>query len=569
MKIYILTSSLYKEKELSRYFQNVGLKTHHMTTLREIDKQSLLDPKDSMALIVSEQTRLVKKETGKESSLLDFEEVVHFSTVSAMHLTYENGKVKKHIKKYKSSVSGLIFPNLKTQRQDVYDWDEIFVSEKSMLSYQEMKDKDIKNSARDLAFSKFIDDMDDLFKFSEKVNLNFNKSSEDAVISFEPFVENLLKNNPYYKVCNNNLFFKTLLENTIAQGLFVRRAEDRSQRNYWLPGLNAGIPLTPKKDDLHEATFMFHDIMHFIFPDIVVTDHSLPSKNKYIISRMMSEAFTIILADMFFVSLLKDAGFQYDFAKRKIYPLFEKIKFSIDINNQSEIKKLLWANTCFALLGEEGELRSLVKDERLVNEYKEKYQRFFQEDYRWTLRNYENVVKSADTNAQWYDMLKEEFPGLIISAKEYLPDFDHSSPLKQQVCAVFENMFEKLMTFANKTEKDYENKGLNNAVKRYMSGQLNIFYQYDTIYNKLFLKQINTMLKQGISDKTDIENIRKVYSLYLNKLHENDMITAYDQQRFVNIFPVFKPFYVFYESQQQESFLDVLAKVFNEEKEHV
>lgn len=569
MKVHILTSSLYKERELARYFHNIGIKTHHLKTLRGIDKKSLLDSKDQKALIISEQTRLMNKDSNESADLCKFSAVTHFSTVSAMHLTYENEKIRKKLKKYKAAVSGFIFPDLKTNRQDVYDWDEMFVSEKSMLSYQEMKDKDIKNSARDLAFSELIGDMEVLFKFSEKVNLNFNKSTEDCVISFEPFIQNLLKNNPYYKECNKNPFFKTLLENIIAQGLFIKRAEDKSQRNYWLPGLNAGIPLTPKKDDIHEATFMFHDIMHFIFPDLIVTDNSIASKNKYIISRMMSEAFTIILADMFFVSLLKDANVQYDFSKRKIYPLFEKIKFGIDTDNENKIKELLWANTCFALLGEEEPLRNLIKNNNIVDEYKDKYQRFFQEDYRWTHRNYENVVSNVDTNKQWYAMLKENFPDLIISAQDYLNSFNPDCSLKEQVEQVFENMFSKLMDFTKNVRPDYAQKGLNNAVKRYMSGQLNIFYHYDTIYNKRFIEQIKTMLKKEVIDKSEIENVRQVYRLYLNKLYENDMITDYDRERFVNIFPVFKPFYVFYESQQSESFQEVLNNIFKEGNKNV
>jgi len=37
-----------------------------------------------------------------------------------------------------------------------------------------------------------------------------------------------------------------------------RSASNRREKNYWFPGLNAGIPLVPKRDPVHEATFMAH-----------------------------------------------------------------------------------------------------------------------------------------------------------------------------------------------------------------------------------------------------------------------------------------------------------------------
>lgn len=36
------------------------------------------------------------------------------------------------------------------------------------------------------------------------------------------------------------------------------------EKNYWWPGLNAGLPLTAKRDAVHEATFMAHDFGHFV-----------------------------------------------------------------------------------------------------------------------------------------------------------------------------------------------------------------------------------------------------------------------------------------------------------------
>lgn len=565
MKIYIVTSNKKKEKELSKYFKNIGLKTYHLTAMNNNHEEVYLKNGDS-CLIISEQTKLISNDTGRLSLLDKFEEVIHESTVSATHIEKKNNEIIKTKNYFTASVEGFLFPSLKTEREDVYNWDEIFFSGKSMQSYQNMKDKGIKNSARDIAFSKLINEMNYLFKFETKVNLNFNKVEKDEVISFESFLKDLIDNNKYYKHCKNNLFFNNLLSNIINDGIFVRRASDKSQRNYWLPGLNAGIPLTPKKDDVHEITFMFHDIMHFIFPDLIITGNDKLSKNKYIISRMMSEAFTIVLADIFFVSILKDSGVKYDFSKRKIYPLFENIKFGINLNNIDKIRDLLWANVCFALLGEDKPLLDIVNNQDAFNDYKSKYQRFFQEDYRWTLNNYKNISKNHLTNKKWYEYIKNNFGPIIYSTEDYCPQINNEMPIKEQISVIFDEMFNKIINMSLSYKEYNEETALTNAFNRYISGQCYIFYKYETTYNSLFLQQIMNITSKGIHGFDDIVYIRSIYKAYLNKLETDNLISNYDKEKFENIFPVFDPFYVFYDKNNNESFQDTLNMVYSQKK---
>ena len=44
-------------------------------------------------------------------------------------------------------------------------------------------------------------------------------------------------------------------------------------------------------------------------------------RRTYIIYRMMSEATTMVFADMLFVETLRLSGYSYDWSKRKIHPL--------------------------------------------------------------------------------------------------------------------------------------------------------------------------------------------------------------------------------------------------------
>ena len=105
-------------------------------------------------------------------------------------------------------------------------------------------------------------------------------------------------------------------------GAFFRAARTRREVNYWLPGLNAGIPFVAKRDPIHEITFTAHDFGHFLIPDLVYTgNNSTNGRRAYILYRMLSEAVTMVFADMLFVETLRLSGHEYDYSKRHIHPL--------------------------------------------------------------------------------------------------------------------------------------------------------------------------------------------------------------------------------------------------------
>ena len=173
---------------------------------------------------------------------------------------------------------------------------------------------------------------------------------------------------------------------------------------------------------------------------------------------MMSEATTLVFADMLFVETLRKSGYQYDWSKRKIHPLFLDTglqPFVVGADNNSDnsantantttsdthpdsttgvststtniaasascFKKLLQANVEYCLLGNdkgwkqlicdhhrEGENSVKEEDDEANNKYasltnfKTKYMPFFVEDYRWTSANYDNMSKSPDVYHRWW-----------------------------------------------------------------------------------------------------------------------------------------------------------------------
>lgn len=197
----------------------------------------------------------------------------------------------------------------------VFGWDDIFVLP-SGFSYHQLKEHSIKRSSRDMVISEFIKNN---IYYKDLLDVQFNPQRPERPIDFSVSVAKFVEANPYY----NNPYaikygFKNLQMHVLNFGVFFRAARNRRQNNYWNPGLNGGIPLTKKRDEIHELTFMAHDFGHFAIPDLIyVGNNSIHHRRAYIAWRMISEATTMALADMLFVDSLKQHGVDYDFDTRR------------------------------------------------------------------------------------------------------------------------------------------------------------------------------------------------------------------------------------------------------------
>lgn len=95
------------------------------------------------------------------------------------------------------------------------------------------------------------------------------------------------------------------------------------------------------------------------------------------------------LADMLFVDSLEKSGVEYNFAARRIYPLFVdlKINFLDKENFITNLKKVVRANYIYCLRGDDSCYRELLRDagseEENLEHFKEKFMPFFVEDFHW------------------------------------------------------------------------------------------------------------------------------------------------------------------------------------------
>lgn len=566
MKIFIVTENKFKYQELEKYFKDVGLFAEQISNkkFKTINHKDFTSNENDFILFICEKSKLIN-ELGEISTLKKVEKCTHKSYLKIKIIGYNFYEEKN----YFAEMDGFIFPFLrKNKNSNIFGWDDIFVAKNNNETHQQMKEKGLKNSARDIAFSLLIQDLSEHFFLKENIKLNFNQLNIDGVINFNSFIPDLFKNDNLYKKAYDNDFFHPIINKILNDGVFLRSSITRQQKNYWLPGVNAGIPLTPKKDLVHELTFMFHDIMHFLFPDLIITKDDLKNKKIYIIYRMMGEAFTLVLADALFIHLIKDDIPNYDFNKRKIYPLFKNGISTINKENKELIFNLLEKNAKFALLGIENELKEF--DENAFEIYKNKYQNFFNQDYIWTNHNYYSLSKNVDINSKWYNDCKNHNLINILSTEDIdnLIETNDTIDIFNFILMHFKNTIENVL---KGNEYDLL-KSTKNAYKKYMAGQLMLFYKQKNNYNDLFKNNIfNLLSKLDESDNVDdikkiFEEARSCYNLYLDTLCEDNILNVYKVNQYKEIYPLFEPFFVFYERDKPISFKDTLFTIFNDLK---
>ena len=156
---------------------------------------------------------------------------------------------------------------------------------------------------------------------------------------------------------------------------------------------------------------MAHDLGHFHILELLYTGEEETDLQKlvYITYRMISEAATMMIADVLFAESLKRSNVEYEYYQRKIHPLYSESNLDIDRDGVVFVlKKLIKANVEFCCKGNEEEWKNLLGDnfEKVFKPFKEKFAPFFIEDYRWNVENYENMSKRKKTMKIWWNDVK-------------------------------------------------------------------------------------------------------------------------------------------------------------------
>lgn len=546
--------------------------------------------------IFCEQTSLLKYYCGKIENpelyskvhVKDKVKAINYSVLDVYIWDKKTNQIQKL--QYTHKTPGYIDFNKKSNfSSDVFGWDDIFVMESNGYTFEELKNYGLKLSSRNMNISKWFISW---LQYKKLVDLNFNSIEPIKSIDFNIDVGQFISTHKYFS--NNqckNVGIYNLFVNTINQGVFFKSASNRRIKNYWYPGLNGGIPLVPKSDEIHECTYMAHDIGHFAIPDLIFTGlSSLYNKQVYICWRMMSEALTMGFADMAFVDTLVKTGFgpDYDYSKRKIYNLFDATGIQLDISNRSEyltnLKKIIWANYRFCLLGDETPYKNLLGPNiQTLEEFKEKYTPFFVSDYKWTESNYKSMESKSNEFRLWYQALEPQIKDLgnlytidnivkqLIKPKHGFISPDNIFEL------VFNFIFDNLITKMFTTEPEFLdwNTRKYKAFSRYMIGQSMIFFKFNFISeSKVYFEHIKQLLWENCSDdkmSIDYCKIQNLYLEYLNILVSKNLISEDDQLTYSQVYPLFDPMYLTYDldNNQYQTIKSAHDKIFGECSDHL
>lgn len=528
--VILFTKNNKKVKEFQNIFQNYFIPVIHSS-----DNYEDAQPLEKDVVFMKEETILIssKQELINLCNIHKFNgEIAH--AISSLKVKEFN--VPEKI--YKNSIKGIIDVSNKKE-VDTFGWDNFFINVDTGLSLHDLNIKEIKISGRQKNISKFV--IENIY-YKKRLDLAFNPQNQDSTIEFNNNVLNFIENNKYINnEFSKNLGLINLFKKAIHHGGFFKSSKNRREKNYWLPGLNAGIPLVKKKDEIHEITFMVHDLCHFIFPDVFITPsiksgekYKKSELKKYVDFRLASEAFTMVLADMIFIDHLVKSGYEYDFSKRKIYPLFKTL--NVDSNNIEDIKKLMMANWEYCSKGTIYKYLKLAKnkDEFMIafNEFDKKYRVFFDEDYKWTIQNFENMFNSRHT---LFKFIKNKPKNIEINLTN---DFSMDIML---------NKFIEGLNYSGNTD-NY----LNESFTRYFWGQSFIFEKFDflnenAIFKNKFLELINQNNMQN-----NFVKLKNLYKEYLIILENKNLISKDDFLTYSEIYPMFKPVYVFYENKENK-----------------
>jgi inosine/xanthosine triphosphate pyrophosphatase family protein len=563
-KIYLITSNDHKYNEIKLIFDSYNIIVERVDPESDIEAQVIFllekEEKCKTPTVIKEQIDLCNFYTNE---LVNYKtdlyiDCLRANVVSSMNVwTRKEGIVQHDF--YTNKIEGFVDLYKKQNKLDVFGWDDIFVVKNTNMSYYEKKKKGFKISPRDNNISDFIHNH---INYKNKRTFKFtNTGKQNRTIDFENTgCVNFIKQN--WKLLNNdysnNLGLNNLFVKICNEGAFFRSTQNTRENIYWCPGLNAGIPHIQKKDKIHELTFTVHDFFHFLIPDLVFTGETdTLSKNVYIITRMLSEAITIVLADMIFIETLRKSDIEYDWAKRKIWPLYNSINKNIhemSTENQQEfLRKVIIANVKYCLLGDSSDYRIYES----FQDFHDKYTPFFVEDYKWTNNNWDNLSNNKHHFDNWWTEIKpirDHFKfGRLESIQEYIyrNNLKNDLEMNDLVFIILNDLLTNSIFPVLKTEMEIKPKLeiANCAFGRWIIGQFLIFNKFIFLpESKFYQQKIKKfiLIKDKLSFQ-EIQNVRGLYEQYLDILFEKGLISGDDKITFSEFFPIFKPSFANYD----------------------
>lgn len=476
------------------------------------------------------------------------------------------------------------------EEPEPWGYDAKFIPDGLMTSYYHLKKKGLKISPRDMNIGQFLQDFihynPSNWSYKElKVLRPIDLEMDNHKVLFDFFDLGSQQNFIGYD------FWKGVVNSAISGGLFIRTSNTRKMNNYWWPVGNAGLPITNKpKDPIHEKVYMMHDIFHYLTPDLLYTGNPLNKNNyewSYTLHRVMTECFTLVLGDMFYVHYLHINGIKYEtMEKRRIYPIFEAIYgkrtnvFTSDI-----LEEVIRASITYGLHGsEDGFINLFIKynksDENCMNSmnnfatllrnFRDKYDFYIIQDLKWTIHN-ASFMKEHSSKYKYLSQLDSIIKTLGIVSLDSL-ETEKPDGSKPDIDYFVSIGLEQLRESLSRTDISV-NTVLKNKFLRWAIGQLCFFEHYSSIpiidgnKNKFydFVECIQ------IENETEIiynkiRHFRYQWEYLMDRCVEMQIITLEEAKQFKEVYPIFDPHYISSYEDRTENHSNVMSQFINDFK---
>lgn len=569
--------------------------------LADLCKQSMAEQRFSPHFILREATSLVSQKGDLELTHLPLDELTQHHLESVVHTAslkifkpqwsvrpQESGKEEKELsgfslRCYERRSEGYIkSKGVASACKHGFGWDALFINAATNLSNDEYYERYGKKSARQHVISAFIETY---LRYKSLVTLKHHQLPLHRPIDFAGdyfhLTDFIRKDKHLSNAHVGDWGIDKLRAGVINEGMFVKAAWSRPVKNYFSPPFS-GLPLTAKKDEAEETIFMQHDILHHLVCDLIC-DASATKANFHIYSawRMISEACTLVLADMLYADGLIKSGVERSCVDKRIYPLFESIKTAQNIPSPKEmnaadksafIRKLLFANVCYALLGDDREWRvlltsadGLLHEEHLkcLEAYKNHFGKFFIGDNAWTRANFDNMQKQGKPLSEWIKQVgpeqfrKAQIPLLSDVAKTVDTQAINTQEYTQVVRAVFDVVFDtKIAPHLTQKKVAFANNALlqSRAFRRFLIGQSSLFARYPTLLN---LEHIPKKIFSRLQDDSPFSNqeqeaLREMMEHYIVGLECQHLMSREEALNAIDCLPVFPPVYISYPQMQKK-----------------
>lgn len=523
---------------------------------REVERRLRDDSSFRVLAVCEEVSNLYKPETLERSPREHLDLVDHVSQVYVR--TLHNNTIDFHF--FENRTKGYIDRSDGACEEADGWWDSIFRLLDTHQTYSEMRaHTGTKISARDRALSAFL--MEHLQR-EDHADFAFDPIVPERTVDFSVSVVDYVARNTYM---NHPLVRASgvggLLQAALARGTHFRAPRTSRERIQWFPGLHGGTPTVQKTDPVWQSNYLLHDVGgHGLMPDLIFTGNGYDLYRRiYTIWRMLSEACSMVIADMLYVETLRIGGVEYDYHSRRIHTLFRDLKIDLAALDVQGLKVLVAANVEFALTGRttryEAMLTAAGSTTEHLKAFTDYYGPMFVKDLEWTDQNWRDMLRRRDEFPVWWQHVQPilRAGGVDLWTIDHVADqlCPHNGDLVDQI---FDIAFDHFIAPHYQAPAKPTSAALctKRGFVRWISGQMMLFARYRFVPElKQDLHLITDYVLRYI-DRLDLKTIRRIRAFFeasVERLVRRQLITRDDALLMAEMVPHVEPYFVSYNDE--------------------